>query len=128
MQEHWGSLRNVLARKVEQRLDALGMRRCAAAAAARCSRRTLQSVLREDVGIRVSGLGRLAGALECTPAYLLEDSDVCAPPTFPAQAGVDVGRVLARNIRALQNDRFASVNELADAAEISRGQLYLIIG
>jgi DNA-binding Xre family transcriptional regulator len=127
MQEHSVSLRKVLARGVEQRLEAIGRSRWSVAADAGMSRRTLQAVLRAAVGIRVSTLAGLAWALECMPRYLLEDTNVCAPPTCPTSACIDLPSVIACNISTSWPRRFASVAALADASHISTSQLYVIL-
>ena len=73
-------VRDAFARRVEQLSGEFGMSRFALAEAARCSRRSLTALFRRDVGVGIDRVAALAEVFACSPAFLLDDADVCAPP------------------------------------------------
>lgn len=73
-------VRDVLARRVEQRWRDCGIARIELCERVNCSRWTLAAMMHREVGVGIERVAAFANVFECSPALLLDESEAGAPP------------------------------------------------
>lgn len=121
-------VRDVLARRVEQRWRDCGIARIELCERVNCSRWTLAAMMRREVGVGIERVAAFANVFACSPSLLLDESEVGAPPTHAPFDVTSVRQVLAKNVARLRVAcGFANVVALARAAGIGKTRLYEIL-